>query len=226
MNCFQKFVSLIFWTTINTYINRFSSCELLSKVCIFDILNNCMLPIISQTQVVNCFQKFVSLIFWTTEKIWQRAWSPLWIAFKSLYLWYSEQRIGKMDIIKVGCELLSKVCIFDILNNAIIDGVTLKELWIAFKSLYLWYSEQHLEVNSHEHPVVNCFQKFVSLIFWTTPVSGTTSMRRLWIAFKSLYLWYSEQQWMPRLIPELRCELLSKVCIFDILNNINRFSSI
>ena len=92
-------------------------------------------------------------------------------------------------------------------------------LWIALKSWYLWYSEQptishpllacccellskvdifdirnnnqiHLLVES---AVVNCSQKLISLIFGTT--------------FKKSYKRLS------------RCELLSKVDIFDIRNN-------
>ena len=38
-------------------------CELLSKTCIFDILNNQPKEIENHLIVVNCFQKLVSLIF-------------------------------------------------------------------------------------------------------------------------------------------------------------------
>ena len=38
-------------------------CELLSKVCIFDILNNRCKEKHTLAAVVNCSQKFVSLIF-------------------------------------------------------------------------------------------------------------------------------------------------------------------
>jgi len=246
VNCFQKIVSLIFWTTSSRNALRWltlwiafkklylwyseqqsvereanhESCELLSKNCIFDILNNCQRDYIFVFIVVNCFQKIVSLIFWTTRRntrctptrlwiafkklyLWysEQQWRAilwillrLWIAFKKLYLWYSEQQELNSVLMKNGCELLSKNCIFDILNN--------------FKGTFrfgFW--------------VVNCFQKIVSLIFWTTAAAQETVTYWLWIAFKKLYLWYSEQLKTSYPSGEGRCELLSKNCIFDILNN-------
>ena len=175
MNCFQKFVSLIFWTTNRKVIWTSWSCELLSKVCIFDILNNKPNGRASEQLVVNCFQKFVSLIFWTTVDLTMSFKYMLWIAFKSLYLWYSEQQLYYSLQNQYCCELLSKVCIFDILNNL-----------FSF-NLYIAY-------------VVNCFQKFVSLIFWTTEPHILQRSSPLWIAFKSLYLWYSEQHFISNSI--------------------------
>ena len=220
VNCFQKFVSLIFWATnricffeqIQLWIAFKSlylwyseqpkvrkqkaiwSCELLSKVCIFDILSNVNIRFYAYANVVNCFQKFVSLIFWATIVSNALRGGKLWIAFKSLYLWYSEQLHIFYYQKSMCCELLSKVCIFDILSNTI-------------------------ETKVQRIVVVNCFQKFVSLIFWATVPWNPPLFWSLWIAFKSLYLWYSEQQHLKLLYSYFRCELLSKVCIFDILSN-------
>jgi len=220
VNCFQKIVSLIFWTTplattsklLSLWIafkklylwyseqrkskrwKRVWSCELLSKNCIFDILNNSTSIPKSVLAVVNCFQKIVSLIFWTTFNYEFSSPLLLWIAFKKLYLWYSEQQQFERCFFHDCCELLSKNCIFDILNN-----------WLS-----------HLNKRLH---VVNCFQKIVSLIFWTTSKGMWEMNYQLWIAFKKLYLWYSEQ---PHFNADMicgSCELLSKNCIFDILNN-------
>ena len=143
---------------------------------------------------MNCFQKFVSLIFWATGYADSNDTLRLWIAFKSLYLWYSEQLYLFYPLSKTRCELLSKVCIFDILSNNKCFG-------------------------SYFTLVVNCFQKFVSLIFWATRLIYHLLHTWLWIAFKSLYLWYSEQPLEFGKIKASRCELLSKVCIFDILSN-------
>ena len=169
MNCFQKIVSLIFWTT------QFGTMVFLRPV-------------------VNCFQKIVSLIFWTTNLKSNQNEFQLWIAFKKLYLWYSEQPILRDSKWNRGCELLSKNCIFDILNNPFYVSVDAALLWIAFKKLYLWYSEQPIDFLNYPDVgcellskncifdilnnliklrqffpfVVNCFQKIVSLIFWTT----------------------------------------------------------
>ena len=146
------------------------SCELLSKNCIFDILNNNTFWMCKALEVVNCFQKIVSLIFWTTFKFNNPDQVWLWIAFKKLYLWYSEQQTQSSAKQSNCCELLSKNCIFDILNN-------------------------NLKICLNTYWVVNCFQKIVSLIFWTTG--------------KDVH------------VRTLRCELLSKNCIFDILNNVS-----
>ena len=98
-------------------------------------------------------------------------------------------------------------------------------LWIAFKSLYLWYSEQRDKNSKSTWPVVNCFQKFISLIFGTTGGVKQALGAMLWIAFKSLYLWYSEQLHRQNISDELCCELLSKVYIFDIRNNTGKLNN-
>ena len=194
----------------------------------------------------------------------------MWIAFKKLYLWYSEQQVQWYIVEARRCELLSKNCIFDILNNIGKRPIVCILLWIAFKKLYLWYSEQLWRKRTLKHArcellskncifdilnnnlsaqmavqmVVNCFQKIVSLIFWTTTRYASTcevccellskncifdilNNRKksflikdsLWIAFKKLYLWYSEQLRLSFYFVNVCCELLSKNCIFDILNN-------
>jgi len=158
VNCFQKIVSLIFWTTFQRMVTDGRSCELLSKNCIFDILNNSNWNTIIKVLVVNCFQKIVSLIFWTTTE--------------------------NGGVRSYRCELLSKNCIFDILNN-------------------------HCKFNILMSTVVNCFQKIVSLIFWTTTALNASASIGLWIAFKKLYLWYSEQQDARLKWKRLCCELLS-----------------
>ena len=194
MNCFQKFISLIFETTfIQRNIRRWS-CELLSKVYIFDIRDNVFSKCFKATWVVNCFQKFISLIFETTADSAEPKSIQLWIAFKSLYLWYSRQLTSTYYKLFNRCELLSKVYIFDIRDNQSKAGAIQKT-------------------------VVNCFQKFISLIFETTWKSTKKEMHLLWIAFKSLYLWYSRQRSILLKGWEKRCELLSKVYIFDIRDN-------
>ena len=146
----------------------------------------------------------------------------LWIAFKSLYLWYSKQLSHNRWLSPLCCELLSKVYIFDIRNNTTAIFAIHPPLWIAFKSLYLWYSKQRsssrllwrgscellskvyiFDIRNNFHPnrchlhrVVNCFQKFISLIFETTMQANDWYLVMLWIAFKSLYLWYSKQRAM------------------------------
>ena len=141
---------------------------MLSKICIFDIENNPRKFLYLCVSVVNCFQKFVSLTSKTTffRKICDFA--LLWIAFKNLYLWHRKQLQVDGDVRARGCELLSKICIFDIENNNHWNSAPFAELWIAFKNLYLWHRKQHKHYHTYRH---------------------------------------------------LGCELLSKICIFDIENN-------
>ena len=167
---------------------------MLSKVYIFDIRDNTLSPIRRRRRVVNCFQKFISLIFETTIIFFIVMYILLWIAFKSLYLWYSRQLGCRSLDWPLRCELLSKVYIFDIRDNRA-SGSFRKER------------------------VVNCFQKFISLIFETTIEFMSQEAIKLWIAFKSLYLWYSRQRAMWDDAKRGGCELLSKVYIFDIRDN-------
>ena len=77
VNCFQKFISLIFETTLRDAGVQYIRCELLSKVYIFDIRNNLINEFGTTPGVVNCFQKFISLIFETTISLFQQAYIQL-----------------------------------------------------------------------------------------------------------------------------------------------------
>ena len=147
------------------------------------------------TRVVNCSQKLISLIFGTTPSRKFSGFGWLWIALKSWYLWYSEQLLMSFKLFAFSCELLSKVDIFDIRNNSTTHSKT--NLW-----------------------VVNCSQKLISLIFGTTFIVLIYDTTKLWIALKSWYLWYSEQLLLRDKTTAAGCELLSKVDIFDIRNNV------
>ncbi len=220
VNCSQKLISLIFgttevhgirlqlrlWIALKSWYLWYSEqlitlnhivivcCELLSKVDIFDIRNNLSWIVHLYFYVVNCSQKLISLIFGTTGSLHNALLCLLWIALKSWYLWYSEQLNEIIEQLECCCELLSKVDIFDIRNNVFIIMC-----FFAF--------------------VVNCSQKLISLIFGTTSIKLSIYGLQLWIALKSWYLWYSEQLHPPKECDSIRCELLSKVDIFDIRNN-------
>ena len=169
VNCFQKFVSLLSETTLyrascsmrllwiafkNLYLcclkqrlrtpRRYvRCCELLSKICIFVVWNNVELSLNRLDVVVNCFQKFVSLLSETTQLSACMMFAMLWIAFKNLYLCCLKQPLDKVGFAPKSCELLSKICIFVVWNNC-------------------------TEHKDSGLPVVNCFQKFVSLLSETT----------------------------------------------------------
>ena len=133
-----------------------------------------MVSSIAACRVVNCLQ-FVSLKYWM-------------------------QRRGSKCYRTASCELLT-ICIFEILNAAIVrNRQNRRMLWIAY-NLYLWNIECSNWWNRlDEQTVVNCLQ-FVSLKYWMQQKSYSNLATR-------------------------RCELLT-ICIFEILNAakaISRFS--
>ena len=136
------FKKLYLWSdkqlTLNTYVCP-ESCDLLSKNCIFDLINN------SDTMV--------GIV------------AKLWFAFKKLYLWSDKQPRRVMTGRLICCDLLSKNCIFDLINNAVLLYQSPEELWFAFKKLYLWSDKQLDKELRGMKNVVICFQKIVSLIW-------------------------------------------------------------
>ena len=219
VNCSQKLISLIFGTTSIFYFTPLYRCELLSKVDIFDIRNNCWCRLNFSLSVVNCSQKLISLIFGTTCCLHSSNVSGLWIALKSWYLWYSEQLHPPKECDSIRCELLSKVDIFDIRNNLIIICSSESTLWIALKSWYLWYSEQLVWSDLWTRCSCELLSKVDIFDIRNNKSIKITPNYPLWIALKSWYLWYSEQRRLKRICHLIGCELLSKVDIFDIRNN-------
>ena len=170
------------------------SCDLVTKKCIFDILNNVMSLTSLWLIVVIWLQKNVSLIFWTTAVgALDTTWG-LWFGYKKMYLWYSEQQPPRVPEGLYSCDLVTKKCIFDILNNDV-------ALAPFFDTVVIW------------------LQKNVSLIFWTTSSFRCLAIFSLWFGYKKMYLWYSEQQHQPEVWLTSCCDLVTKKCIFDILNN-------
>ena len=64
-----------------------------------------------------------------------------------------------------------------------------------------------------------CFQNFRSLMSWTTIFAEVAKDWPLWFAFKIFDLWCREQQHSRLGGSSLRCDLLSKFSIFDVVNN-------
>ena len=94
-----------------------------------------------------------------------------------------------------GCELLSKIIIFVMKDN--------------FEDLVTQWNE-----------VVNCFQKLLSS-WWRTTVSSTSCcVFPLWIAFKNYYLRDEGQPLERHELYTYSCELLSKIIIFVMKDNL------
>jgi len=217
--CFQKIVSLLWITTKGYKCSLIGSCDLLSKNCIFTLNYNILLLMIMFPQ--------------------------LWFAFKKLYLYSELQLLQNLDPALPSCDLLSKNCIFTLNYNISVVIRIILLLWFAFKKLYL-YSElqHHIHINafwsscdllsknciftlnynqfyflSVDRIVVICFQKIVSLLWITTKSNAIASQKKLWFAFKKLYL-YSELQLDRFVYLQYRsCDLLSKNCIFTLNYN-------
>mgnify|MGYP007058240782 CR=1 FL=1 len=116
---------------------------MLSIIGIFGILNNTSMHLGISFAVVICFQLLVSLVFWTTILYCKSTTFRLWFAFNYWYLWYSEQLGDRSIETWKGCDLLSIIGIFGILNNRNGGTIFWQQLWFAFNYWYLWYSEQH-----------------------------------------------------------------------------------
>ena len=119
--------------------------------------------------VVNCFQKLLSSWWRTTIRFAFAFCTLLWIAFKNYYLRDEEQQRTWRRWVCYSCELLSKIIIFVMKNNPVIEIISLRK-------------------------VVNCFQKLLSSWWRTTFNSNVPSSNALWIAFKNYYLRDEEQQ--------------------------------
>ena len=156
---------------------------------------------IRRPYVVNCFQKLLSSWWRTTQKNTQWFLLGLWIAFKNYYLRDEGQPQRMLNTITLGCELLSKIIIFVMKDNNC--------------NLYKIVCR-----------VVNCFQKLLSSWWRTTGRSAFSSSPWLWIAFKNYYLRDEGQQHHRTRNHYLSCELLSKIIIFVMKDNIQKTSSL
>ena len=145
----------------------------------------------------------------------------LWFAFKKLYLWLDKQQVVLVPTITYSCDLLSKNCIFDLINNRAKRRWTAPGLWFAFKKLYLWLDKQRITVSRHNTNCCDLLSK--NCIFDLINNYGLQVIFEfpLWFAFKKLYLWLDKQQINHTLNWLSRCDLLSKNCIFDLINNGN-----
>ena len=214
VNCFQKFVSLwrrtslvgmsatnsLLWIAFkNLYLcdgehlvldsaPSYSSCELLSKICIFVTANIPVRKWYDGKTVVNCFQKFVSLWRRTSRQSACRRVNELWIAFKNLYLCDGEHPLFPNRIWQEVVNCFQKFVSLWRRTSITATPIKLQQLWIAFKNLYLCDGEHRGKRTDNGEWVVNCFQKFVSLWRRTSTSACTYTAIQLWIAFKNLYL--------------------------------------
>ena len=221
VNCFQKLLSSWWRTTIengkcnsqmlwiafkNYYlrdegqpiglsITDTGSCELLSKIIIFVMKDNTESYSKNSNKVVNCFQKLLSSWWRTTISRIVPLKYLLWIAFKNYYLRDEGQHCVIREVTQTSCELLSKIIIFVMKDN-------------------------NSRICPFFHVVVNCFQKLLSSWWRTTSWCLMYQDFLLWIAFKNYYLRDEGQLHRVFVIVLYRCELLSKIIIFVMKDNL------
>ena len=118
-------------------------CELLSKIIIFVMKDNCFSYSEFIRFVVNCFQKLLSSWWRTTFGLCCNPGLWLWIAFKNYYLRDEGQLWCSITVWELCCELLSKIIIFVMKDN--------KKF-----TRFIYFG------------VVNCFQKLLSSWWRTT----------------------------------------------------------
>ena len=146
--------------------------------------------------VVNCFQKLLSSWWRTTFKFSIKSRSELWIAFKNYYLRDEGQPNNSNSFFLKCCELLSKIIIF-VMKDNFYNSV-----------LLMWH-------------VVNCFQKLLSSWWRTTDLVLHDKCNTLWIAFKNYYLRDEGQLITFNIMQSDSCELLSKIIIFVMKDNVD-----
>ena len=211
------------------------SCELLSKVDIFDIRNNSAVQMAPERTVVNCSKvdifdirnNFTELITFAIS---------LWIALK-VDIFDIRNNWFTFDVLRY--RWIAQKLISLIFASTPIWGSFVAWSCELLKSWYLWYSNNAWTGSDMSKSVVNA-QKLISLIrttiasersillavvncskvdifdIRTTYQVKLASAFLLWIALKSWYLWYSEQPVHIKIPSSNGCELLSKVDIFDI----------
>ena len=115
--------------------------------------------------------------------------------------------------------MLSKNCIFDLINNLALKSQRSQGLWFAFKKLYLWSDKQ--QNSKIVYCMLSCDLLSKNCIFdlINNGVAPRSIGEVLWFAFKKLYLWSDKQLLKPKYRDVLSCDLLSKNCIFDLINN-------
>ena len=143
---------------------------------------------------MNCFQICIFVLIATTIHVSERTHLQLWIAFKFVSLYWSQQQLNYLFISYSSCELLSNLYLCTDRNNLSL---------YAYPILF----------------VVNCFQICIFVLIATTTVHFETLGGRLWIAFKFVSLYWSQQHYATCATGWRSCELLSNLYLCTDRNN-------
>ena len=195
-----KFVSLYWSQQLYTWAKELIySCELLSNLYLCTDRNNNWIICLFLTVVVNCFQICIFVLIATTFHYTHIQFFSLWIAFKFVSLYWSQQRPCTSRPSAGGCELLSNLYLCTDRNNIMRPVQQAEE-------------------------VVNCFQICIFVLIATTAPLLSVCALWLWIAFKFVSLYWSQQLRLLRVAGRCSCELLSNLYLCTDRNN-NSFGS-
>ena len=115
-----------------------------------------------------------------------------------------------------------QICIFVLIATTLeAEIMAAPLLWIAFKFVSLYWSQQLLLIYSVLIQVVNCFQICIFVLIATTCEKRLQDVIELWIAFKFVSLYWSQQRTWCTGAPRWRCELLSNLYLCTDRNNAN-----
>ncbi len=102
--------------------------------------NNLILRVLGCCELVS---KFCIFVVWNSSSCSMNTSILLWIGFKILYLCGLKQLHFWKNMFQLGCELVSKFCIFVVWNSTNVFTCSSLVLWIGFKILYLCGLKQY-----------------------------------------------------------------------------------
>ena len=93
-------------------------------------------------------------------------------------------------------------------------------LWFAWKIVPLWYQQQPSRWRTLACVVVICLKNCTFVVSTTTREEDDTTLILLWFAWKIVPLWYQQQRTCRTMLCKTRCDLLEKLYLCGINNNV------
>ena len=167
-----------------------------------------------------CLKNCTFVVSTTTEAYIILSNLQLWFAWKIVPLWYQQQQVFNKPFVSFCCDLLEKLYLCGINNNALLYQNQSSTLWFAWKIVPLWYQQQRFCVNLNQNHccdlleklylcginnnkfsylklfqrVVICLKNCTFVVSTTTDFKPAGARFRLWFAWKIVPLWYQQQQ--------------------------------
>ena len=141
-----------------------------------------------------CFQISIFELLETTERAKSKG-TECCDLLSNQYIWTTGNNPVNIAIMLKYVVICFQISIFELLETTRRVGQRQRrELWFAFKSVYLNYWKQPFFKRCIWAPVVICFQISIFELLETTVSTNLKQSTLLWFAFKSVYLNYWKQQ--------------------------------